>query len=126
MATVTGDTLPPLLMERLNPHFALRTSHFALLQSTAIPICTIDPDGLPHPAMLSYAELAADDEAAWQGHRLVPDMGRSNWMPLVMTAAGSRVVSTASAITATTVRGNTAMPGEVGCGVSGPVTMAFT
>ena len=61
MATVLGDSLPPLLMERLQPDCALRTSHSALLESTAIPICTVDSDGLPHPAMLSYAELAADD-----------------------------------------------------------------
>ena len=47
-------------------------------------------------------------------------------MPLVMTAAGSREVSTASASTATTASGNTATPGEVGCGVSGPLTVAFT
>ncbi len=76
MATVIGDTLPPLLMERLGaggtarstPHAAPGTGHAALgtqnrrhLDFTAVPICTIDPDGLPHPAMLSYAELAADD-----------------------------------------------------------------
>lgn len=61
MATVTGDTLPPLLMARLRPHSALPTPHSAILESTALPICTVDPDGLPHPAMLTYAELAADD-----------------------------------------------------------------
>ncbi len=57
MATVIGDTLPPLLLERLGAGRAP-----APLEFTAIPICTVDPDGLPHPAMLSYAELAADDE----------------------------------------------------------------
>jgi len=75
VATVTGDTLPPLLMARLGParatnteHPAPRTEHPAPStrypahhEFTAVPICTIDPDGLPHPAMLSYAELAADD-----------------------------------------------------------------
>lgn len=76
MATVTGDTLPPLLMERLaaggsacstqdpargTEHAAPGTRHPAHLECTAVPVCTIDPDGLPHPAMLSYAELAADD-----------------------------------------------------------------
>lgn len=61
MATVTGDTLPPLLMGRLRADSALRAPHSALQESTAVPICTIDADGLPHPAMLSYAELAADD-----------------------------------------------------------------
>jgi Pyridoxamine 5'-phosphate oxidase len=62
VATVTGDTLPPLLMERLGAAGTARsTRHPAHLEFTAVPICTIDPDGLPHPAMLSYAELAADD-----------------------------------------------------------------
>ena len=68
MATVTGDTLPPLLIERLGPAFAKATAgkastgHAAHLEFTAVPVCTVDPDGLPHPAMLSYAELAADDQ----------------------------------------------------------------
>ena len=62
MATVTGDTLPPLLMARLGPAFARATAGKpARHESTAVPICTIDPEGLPHPAMLSYSELAADD-----------------------------------------------------------------
>jgi Pyridoxamine 5'-phosphate oxidase len=54
VATVIGDSLPPLLLERLH-------AQSAILESTAIPICTIDPEGFPHPAMLSYAELTADD-----------------------------------------------------------------
>lgn len=62
MATVTGEELPPLLMARLHSQSTIRNPQSAILESTAIPICTIDPDGLPHPAMLSYAELAADDE----------------------------------------------------------------
>ena len=70
MATVIGAVLPPLLMERLGPAFAKATAgkvasgpgsrHPAHRECTAIPICTIDPDGLPHPAMLGYAEVAAD------------------------------------------------------------------
>jgi Pyridoxamine 5'-phosphate oxidase len=62
VATVIGDTLPPLLLERLGADRAPGTRLSAPLELTAIPICTVDPDGLPHPAMLSYAELAADDE----------------------------------------------------------------
>ena len=62
MATVTGDTLPPLLMERLGVGRAPVTEQPAPFESTAVPICTIDPDGLPHPAMLSYGELSADDQ----------------------------------------------------------------
>ena len=62
MATVTGDSLPPLLMARLRPQSPIRNPQSAILDSTAIPICTVDPDGFPHPAMLGYAELSADDE----------------------------------------------------------------
>ena len=66
MATVTGDTLPPLLMARLGAgrsahHVAPGSGHTEDFEFTAVPICTIDPDGLPHPAMLSYGEIAADD-----------------------------------------------------------------
>ena len=70
MATVVGAELPALLMARLGAgvsarstgHAAPGTQHPEHLESTAVPVCTVDPDGLPHPAMLSYAELAADDE----------------------------------------------------------------
>jgi len=61
MATVLGTELPPLLMARLHPQSAISNPQSVMLASTAVPICTLDPDGLPHPAMLSYAELAADD-----------------------------------------------------------------
>ena len=61
MATVLGAELPPLLMARLHAEPACRAPHSARLESTAVAICTIDPDGLPHPALLSYAELAADN-----------------------------------------------------------------
>jgi hypothetical protein len=60
VATVTGDTLPPLLMARLSATSAPGTRHRAHRECTAVPICTIDPEGLPHPAMLGYSELAAD------------------------------------------------------------------
>jgi hypothetical protein len=63
VATVTGDTLPALLVERLGAGGGARsTPHPSILECTAVPVCTVDSDGLPHPAMLSYAELAADDE----------------------------------------------------------------
>ena len=60
MATVTGDTLPPLLMQRLGVASGPGPRDPGPHELTAIPICTIDPDGLPHPAMLGYGELAAD------------------------------------------------------------------
>ena len=62
MTPVLGAELPTLLMARLHPQSAMRNPQSPILESTAVPVCTIDPDGLPHPAMFSYAELAADDE----------------------------------------------------------------
>ncbi len=61
MATVVGADLPPLLMERLGAGRSRGTQDPGHLESTAVPVCTVDPDGVPHPAMLGYAELAADD-----------------------------------------------------------------
>ena len=60
MATVTGDTLPALLMQRLGVFSGPGPRDPGPHERTAVPICTIDPDGLPHPAMLGYAELTAD------------------------------------------------------------------
>ena len=57
MATDVGDALPPLLMTRLG-------AGRAGMEGTAVPVCTVDPDGNPHPAMLSYGELAADGPRA--------------------------------------------------------------
>lgn len=63
MATSLGDRMPEALLERLRAgHSALSTLHSPLPESTAVPVCTIDPDGFPHPAMLSYGELVADDD----------------------------------------------------------------
>lgn len=53
MATLLGSQLPEELMSRLGE----RRREMA---GTAVPICTVDVDGFPHPAMLSYGELAAD------------------------------------------------------------------
>jgi hypothetical protein len=57
MATVVGSRLPDELVARLG---AGRVD----MKVTAVPICTIDADGFAHPAMLSYAELAADDSGS--------------------------------------------------------------
>lgn len=52
MSTQLGSTLPPALRDRLAgaaPAFG----------NTAVPICTIDPDGFPHPAMVTGDDVAA-------------------------------------------------------------------
>lgn len=51
MSTQLGSTLPPALRDRLAggaPGFG----------NTAVPICTIDPDGFPHPALVTAADVA--------------------------------------------------------------------
>jgi hypothetical protein len=57
MATLLGSHLPEELMARLG-------DRRRAMPGTAVPICTIDAEGFPHPAMLSYGELAADSPAA--------------------------------------------------------------
>jgi Pyridoxamine 5'-phosphate oxidase len=57
VATDIGAELPPILLARLGP----RRSG---VEDIAVPVCTVDDNGFPHPAMLSYAELEADDASA--------------------------------------------------------------
>jgi len=57
MAVDLEAALPPLLQQRLG---ATRGD----VNGLAVPVCTVDPDGLPHPAMLSYSELSSDDPHA--------------------------------------------------------------
>jgi Pyridoxamine 5'-phosphate oxidase len=49
--------------ERLTDDLYSRLSgeHAEALSRLAIPVCTVDADGWPHPAMLSYFEVAAID-----------------------------------------------------------------
>ena len=54
MAVDLEAALPPLLQQRLG---ATRGDVTGL----AVPVCTVDREGLPHPAMLSYSELSSDD-----------------------------------------------------------------
>lgn len=54
MAVDLEAALPPLLQQRLG---AARGD----VKGLAVPVCTVDPEGLPHPAMLSYSELSSDD-----------------------------------------------------------------
>lgn len=52
MSTDLGAALPTALLGRLK-------SPAPGGEGIAVPICTVDGAGFPHPAMLSYAELAA-------------------------------------------------------------------
>jgi hypothetical protein len=57
MTTTIGAALPGLLMSRL--HERLETP-----RDIAVPICTCDELGFPHPALLSYEEIFADAPSA--------------------------------------------------------------
>lgn len=51
-----GNKLPDDLYRRLDG------SELQVCAEKAILICTVDPNGWPHPAMLSYFEVVAKDE----------------------------------------------------------------
>lgn len=55
MSRTVGSDLPPDLLERLNGR------NLRLFAGRAIPIATVDEQGRPHPALLSYFEVAAKD-----------------------------------------------------------------
>ena len=57
MATLLGTTLDGELFERLAGHGPAR--HRTLV----LPLCTVDPDGWPHVALLSPTEIVAIDPA---------------------------------------------------------------
>ena len=59
MATVLDRRLPDEVMTRLQ-------ADRSAMEGIAVPICTIDAEGFPHPAMLSYGELAADGPDAFR------------------------------------------------------------
>jgi hypothetical protein len=86
MATLLGSHLPEELMSRLG---ARRTEMSAM----AVPICTIDAEGFPHPAMLSYGELAADAPnairaAVYDGSTTARRLRRRQLLTLLFVDAG--------------------------------------
>jgi hypothetical protein len=60
MSTTIGAALPDLLMSRLDQRRAIAPN------DVAVPICTSDELGFPHPALLSYAEISADTPSSLQ------------------------------------------------------------
>lgn len=86
MATLLGSHLPEELMARLG---ARRSE----MDSTAVPICTIDAEGFPHPAMLSYRELAADSRdairaAVYDGSTTARNLRKRQLLTLLFVDAG--------------------------------------
>jgi hypothetical protein len=56
MATPLGSTLPPVLRARLGD------DRRATPEDVAVSLTTIDGEGFPHPALLSYGEIRADGD----------------------------------------------------------------
>ena len=57
MSTDLGDQLPSDLLAKLS-------APMSPSGGTAIPICTIDPNGWPHPALLSANEVSAPNNTS--------------------------------------------------------------
>lgn len=53
MSRLLGDELTGILLARLSG------SRDGAPADVAIPICTVDEEGFPHPALLAYSEIAA-------------------------------------------------------------------
>ena len=63
------------------------------LAGEAIVVCTVDPDGWPHPAMLSYFEVAARDPrtlrlAVYTNSRTCANMRERGRATLILAGAG--------------------------------------
>ena len=86
MATLLGSHLPEELMSRLG----VRGTEMA---ATAVPICTVDAEGFPHPAMLSYDELAAESPntiraAVYGGSTTARNLRKRHLLTLLFVDAG--------------------------------------
>lgn len=55
MSTIIGNRLPDVLLKKLSGR------NIQSVAEKAIPVCTVDSAGWPHPAMLSYFEIVAPD-----------------------------------------------------------------
>jgi hypothetical protein len=86
MATLVGDALPDDLLERLSGRA------LASCTDKVIPIFTVDLEGWPHPALLSYFEVVAKDRrnirlATYTGSNTTNNMRRNGKLTLVILDA---------------------------------------
>ena len=87
MARLRTEQLTPELQRRLSGAEIDSLAHLAVV------ICTIDPAGWPHPAMLSYFELAARDAhtirlAVYNGSRTCANMRERGKATLILVDKG--------------------------------------
>jgi hypothetical protein len=82
-------------MERLTDdlHRRLSGADAESLSRLAIVVCTVDPDGWPHPAMLSYFEVAAVDSdnlqlAVYNNSRTCANMRAQGTATLIVVDEG--------------------------------------
>ena len=87
MARVRSEKLTDALQRRLSG------ADIDSLARTALVLCTIDPNGWPHPSMLSYFEVAARDPhnirlAVYNGSRTCANMRERGKATLILVDEG--------------------------------------
>ena len=87
MSQLLGNELPAPLQQRLNG--AEIASHEGMI----IPIFTIDESGWPHPALLSYYEIVAQnsstlDMALWKDSSTAKNLRRAGKVTLMISDQG--------------------------------------
>lgn len=88
MAKLIGDSLPNNLLQRLNG-LELQSK-----RNLALQIITVGDDGLPHPALLSYYELAAKNKnnirlGIYKTSTTSKNLGRNGKITVIMVDKGT-------------------------------------
>jgi hypothetical protein len=84
MSKVLGKELTPSLLERLSG------AHIETHEGKIIPVFTLDEEGWPHPALLSYYEIVAKDAltldtAVWKNSSTAVNLRRAGKVTLMIT-----------------------------------------
>jgi len=87
MSQLLGKALTPALLERLGG------MQIEAHEGKIIPILTLDEEGWPHPALLSYYEIVAKDPttletAVWKNSSTANNLRRAGKITLMVTDQG--------------------------------------
>jgi len=87
MSQLLGKALTPALLERLGG------MQIEAHEGKIIPILTLDEEGWPHPALLSYYEIVAKDPTAletavWKNSSTANNLRRAGKITLMVTDQG--------------------------------------
>jgi hypothetical protein len=87
MSQLLGKALTPALLERLGG------TQIEAHEGKIIPILTLDEEGWPHPALLSYYEIVAKDPttletAVWKNSSTANNLRRAGKITLMVTDQG--------------------------------------